>query len=98
MCRTPEIVTTTRSRPFTSEPATSGHCVNCGRAAHRCPACDTFRCDSDIHFSIMGQVPLACVVCQPAGIRSWVGPSSSMPGMAEIGWVPAGQPTPWELP
>lgn len=90
MCRTPEIVS---NMPIGEH--TTYRCVNCDRSAHKCLACGGIRCDSDIHFSIMGQIPFACVVCQPNGIDTWMGPGEE-PDTASLGWVPKGQPRPWE--
>lgn len=61
MCRTPELVAVSEL---------AYRCVNCNRWAYKCPECDSLRCASDIHFSIMGSIPLACKVCQPAGIST----------------------------
>lgn len=96
MCRTPELVERTNtSYSSAGHNVTVWWCVNCDRNAHTCPVCDQLRCDSDLYMSIMGQIPLACKVCQPAGIRSWMGPGD-VPGTVQFGWVPEGQPAPWE--
>jgi hypothetical protein len=102
MCRTPEIVSTGSVDPAPStyswqDVVVTYRCVNCNRGAHECPGCHAIRCDDDLFMSIWGSIPLACKVCQPDGIDTWMGPSESHPGSTEIGWVPKGQPKPWEI-